>query len=103
MELALNLGMPAERLAREMTEREFQDWYRFAREHVLPFRRVELYLAQVSWAVARFMGGNKNAKISDFMIEFGQREPEPETDGDDDDLDAAKAAFAFAPRKKRSE
>lgn len=98
MELALYLGGgPAERLAREMSEREFRQWGRYAREHVLPSRRVEIYLAQIAWAVARFLGGNDDATIEDFLIDFGAKPPDAAPD-----VEAAKAAFAFAPRKKKS-
>lgn len=95
MELALNLGGPADRLAREMSEREFRQWTSYAREHVLPSRRVEVYLAQIAWAVARFMGGNENATVEDFMLDFGTRRLDEEVD-----LDALKASIGFSPRKK---
>lgn len=99
MELALHLGGPAERLAREMTELEFQDWGRYSRQHLLPFRRLEVYLAQVAWAVARYMGGNAQVPLSEFLIEFGERQDD-DFDGEEVDLDALKASVQFSPRKK---
>lgn len=96
MELALNLGIPADRLEREMTHRELRQWARYVRDKPLPSRRVEIYLAQIAWAIAYFIGGNAEATRADFLIDFG---PEPEAAPPD--VDAAKAAFGFSPRKKK--
>lgn len=96
MQLAMNLGMPADRLEREMTHRELRQWARYVRDHLLPFRRLEIYLAQIALGVAR-LGGNDTATLHDFMIDFG---PERAEVVREPDAQAARAAFAFNPRKK---
>lgn len=93
MDLALELGMPYERMAQEMTERELRQWVKYARKRSLPSQRYETYLAQVAWAVAVTMGGAE-AKLDDFIIDF-DLSPEPI----EVDPEAVKAAFGFAPRK----
>lgn len=94
MQLALALGMSADRLEREMTHRELRQWVTFARNNVMPFRRLEIYMQQIALTVAQAVGGNADLTVDDFRIDFG---PEHEQDPD---LDASKAAFGFSPRKK---
>lgn len=95
MQLALALGMPADRLEREMTHRELRQWTQYVRSHLLPPRRAEIMLAQVCMLIAK-LGGNDTATIDDYLIDFG---PEPEAP--EPDLEATKVAFAFSPRKKK--
>lgn len=95
MDLALEMGVPYERLAEEMTEREFRQWVKYAKTKGLPARRNEVYMAQVSWVLARVMGGNDSAKLEDFMFDFEDESQEGEVD-----LEAAKEAFGFAPRAR---
>lgn len=82
-----------EPLARTMTEREFCDWQRYAARRMLPWRRIELQLAQLSQIVAASMGGVKNAKLSDYLFD-----PEDETGLATAEEEAA--FFDFRPRKK---
>lgn len=98
MDLAMNLGMPADRLEREMTHRELRQWARRVRSNPLPSRRVEIYLAQIACTIARVMGGSAEATIADYLIDFGpEREQTTEPDPE-----ATKAAFGFSPRKKKT-
>lgn len=97
MQLALALGMTADRLEREMTHRELRQWVRYAREHAMPFRRLEFYMAQIALWVSRVATGNENGTVDDFMIDFGP----VRNDDAPPDVDAAKAAFGFAPRKRK--
>lgn len=96
MQLALSLGMTADRLEREMTHRELRQWTRFARDHVMPFRRLEIYMQQICLHIATAFGGNEGATLDDFVIEFG-----PEREGPEPDVEEVKAAFGFSPRKPK--
>lgn len=97
MDLALEMGMPYERLAEEMTEREFRLWVKYEKTEKLPAHRLEIYLAQISWAIARVMGGNEAARLDDFLFDFGAEEPQDT----EVDLEATKEAFGFAPRVRK--
>lgn len=93
MDLALELGMPYERMAQEMTERELRQWVKYARKRSLPSERIERYLAQVAWAIAVTMGGAE-VGIDDFLLDFDLSPAPIEVDPE-----AVKAAFGFSPRK----
>lgn len=96
MDLALELGVPAEQLAAQMSEREFVWWAKRAQRQWLPSRRIEWMLAQVAHMIAVTMGGAKDVSVSDYMLRL---EPEDEADAPAD-VDAARAFFAFNPIKK---
>ena len=99
MDLAAHLGGSVESLARSMTEDELQRWAVYSTRHALPFRRLELLLAQLCMIVARTMGGVKDAKVADFML----KEPEDEElPTNVTRLEAARKAFGFAPRKRKA-
>lgn len=99
MDLAAQLGVTADGLARTMTETEFVEWQHYANKRMLPQRRLELYLAQIAMLIAAHMGGVKNAKLSDYMFD-------PSSDDIDDDgtgeasVEEAAAFFGFNPRNK---
>ena len=93
MDLALALGMTVQTLEQEMSAVEFGLWQRYAAERMLPWRRMELYLAQVAQIIARTVGGNKEAMLSDFVFDSMGEEPE----------ENAAAAFGFSPRKKKEQ
>jgi len=71
---------------------EFTLWQRYAARRMLPWRRMELYLAQVSLTAAKAMGGAKEATLADFLLD------PPEDEEEQGDADDAQAFFAFAPR-----
>lgn len=98
MQLALHLGMPHEAMLRSMTEAELHRWILFARRHGLPFRRIELMLAQLSMIVAKTMGGAKNAKTADFML----IEPDDVLPENLTRVEAVRRAVGFNPRKKKA-
>lgn len=98
MELALALGMTVDQISASMTERELKSWRNYFSRYPMPLHRIELYLAQVAWSVARFMGGNADATLSDFIIEFGRTD----APAAEDDLQSAIAHFDFKPRPKKS-
>lgn len=98
MQLALQLGMTAEGLERSMTEAELNRWARYLSRHPMPQRRIELMLAQVCALIARTMGGSKNAKVADFLLQ----EPEEELPPNVTRLEIARQAFAFNPRRKKA-
>lgn len=100
MDLALELGVPAEGLARVMTDREFRSWHTYAAKRLLPTRRLEFYLAQVAQMIAITMGGAKDAKLSDYLIELVP-EAEPVGTAEVVDLDKLREEFKFNPRKRK--
>jgi hypothetical protein len=100
MELALEMGMPFEQLKRVMTERELQAWSRYTHANLMPSRRLELYMAQLTCWVVRMLG-NKNANIEDFIIELAV-DDQPEKEAVVIDLEAARDAFQFKPKFVRS-
>ncbi len=91
-DLALECGVPAETLAKQMSERELRAWTRRAATHGLPTRRLEWLLAQVAFVIAR-VNGAKDVNIKDFMLKAANQGPSV--------LEAAKVAFGFKPRKKK--
>lgn len=97
MELALEIGVPFESLAGQMTEREFLGWQHYARTKMLPTRRMELYLAQIAYWVARTMGGVKDRTVSDYILSATTDE---EVD-QGDDLESAVKVFQFDPKYRR--
>lgn len=100
MDLSLQLGRPVEALAREMTERELQLWVRYARERMLPARRIELYLAQLSFICAKGLGvASANATVEDYLFD-GPADPEGDDDNEGDDLEQLMEAFDFRPSRK---
>lgn len=98
MDMALALGQPAELLARTMTERELRRWHTYALKRALPTRRLEFYLAQIAQMIAITMGGAKEAKITDYLIEL-ESDDQPPPLNDEDVVASARRAFGFNPRK----
>lgn len=93
MDLALHLGSPAGVLARTMTEAEFGDWQSYASTRMLPWRRVEMYLAQIALLIARTMGGHEGNDIRAFMFDAAD---EPQESAEDQAA-AAREFFGFSP------
>lgn len=77
-----------------MTEGEFHDWQVYAARRMLPQRRIELYLAQIAFHVAR-MNGSQSTSIADFLFDPEDSEPECEATADE-----AAAFFDFQPSRK---
>ena len=100
MDLALALGQPVGLLANSMSEREFVRWQHYAAKRMLPWRRMECYLAQIAQIIARTMGGTTEVALSDFLFEA--REAEVELD-EEDYLEMAKLEFGFKPRNTSKE
>lgn len=94
MDLALEFGMPVSMLSKVLKERELKQWAAYSRKYILPTRRRDLYLAQVSMILAK-VNGAKDVSLEDFMFD-----PPPEIDPVHQ-LKAAIEAFGFKPRKKR--
>lgn len=63
----------------------------YAARHMLPTRRLSLYLAQVAMVTAK-SAGNKDLTLTDFL--FSPVEDDPE-----DDLEAAIEYFDFNPQQ----
>lgn len=73
--MALELGFTPGRLRRTLTEREFYDFTRYARDRGgLPQQRIELMLARIAMLIDVGMCGNKNAKLSDYLPEGERRD-----------------------------
>jgi hypothetical protein len=86
MDLALARSCSIRELEATTTERELRLWDLYDRQRLLPHRRTEMHLAQISLQVALSRGA-KNLKLEDFLFKVRNQ-------------DAAKA-FGFKPRKKR--
>lgn len=97
MDLALELGMPYEELASTMTEREFIRWQVYMGRRMLPTRRFEIYMAQLTFHVARAWGGAEGKKITDYFLFEEQAEPELT---EEEQLEEAIKAFNFSPRPR---
>lgn len=93
MDLSLHLGTPVETLARAMTEREFIRWQWYAEKKMLPWRRMELFMAQLAMFMDR-MNGAQNKTLRDYLFD-----PVDDTEPDDD-LEAAVNYFDFKPQRK---
>jgi hypothetical protein len=98
-ELALALGGTVEELEDRMSGVEYGLWVRYAEQRILPWRRMEFYLAQLARLIAATMGGQTDATTRDFLFDRAEDEPED----DDDEEDAAAKFFGFAPRKRQQE
>lgn len=92
-DLALALGMTVADVESRMTAREFDLWQRYAIRRMLPWRRMELLLAQIARMVGITMGGVSNeTPLTEFLFEG--------VDDEDDEDMTAEEFFGFAPRKK---
>lgn len=100
MELALEMGMPFELLSRVMTERELRRWDQFRLQKAFPTQRVVLQLASIAQHIAGTMGGAKNPKLGDYVIQF----EDPTLDVEDEAeviVAEARLAFGYNPRRKK--
>jgi len=97
MDLALHLGSTVGGLSKVMTERELGDWAEYARTNLLPMRRIEWALAQIALLIATTMGGAKDMKITDFMLDTSEAD-EP-ADDPEEVAAQARAFFGFNPTK----
>jgi predicted GNAT superfamily acetyltransferase len=103
MDLALELGWPVGLLSRVLTERELAKWLAYSQKRKLPQMRIELYLAQLSFLIASAFGGKRDAKLSDYILDFESR-PSSATPDDDEDADVEElhAVLQFKPRVKKN-
>jgi hypothetical protein len=78
-----------------MTEGEFADWQTYAAHRMLPFRRLQMQLAQVALVIAQ-VNGAKDLRLKDFLFD-----PEPEL-GAAEEMTADEEAdfFDFRPVNK---
>jgi len=97
MELALHLGMTVQELTDSMLESELNQWANYARRTPLPFKRMEIMLAQVCLVMAKTMGGAKQVGVTDFMLAIPEDMPANVTR-----IEAARKAFGFNPRKPKA-
>jgi hypothetical protein len=75
-----------------MTERELQEWDVYRQRNMLPSRRLELLLAQVSLMIAKTMGGAKDAKLADYLFDPEPFEGQAVVDEEDDAASVADFA-----------
>jgi len=85
MDLALHLGGTVAELEAKMSSVEFFLWQKYAARRMLPWRRMELYMAQLARLIAATLGGDKESTLSDYLFD-----PVEETDDPGE-------AFGFAP------
>lgn len=98
MELALHLGMTVQQLTDSMLESELNQWANYARRSPLPFKRMEIMLAQVCLLIAKTMGGAKQVGVMDFMLAL----PDEDLPDNVTRIEAARKAFGFNPRKPKA-
>jgi hypothetical protein len=81
-----------------MTNRSFVRYQAYAERHMLPFRRLELYLAQVAMMVVSAAGA-QNITLSDFVFDPDEDE---QVDGPSEAVEPeeAEAFFNFNPRNR---
>ena len=89
MDLAQSLGCTVDELSRRMTVAEFNLWLRYSAYKGLPWRRVELQLAQISLMVGRGLGAlPAETALGDLLIDppppGDATEPEDEDEYGDD-------------------
>jgi hypothetical protein len=97
--LSLQLGIPEEELAARLTNRSFERYRHYAARHLLPTRRIQLQLAQLTMWTA-MVAGHKDGKVGDFLI--GPTDEEEQEQGEQD-LDVMRAEFGFKPIQKKTE
>lgn len=74
--------------------RDFVLLQQYAAKRLLPSHRLAVQMAQVSMFIAQTMGGAKNVKLSDFLLQV--------PDESDAEEDEAAAFFDFKPTMTRS-
>jgi hypothetical protein len=82
-------------LAAEMPMRDFVLLQHYAAKRLLPSHRLAVQMAQVAMLIAQTMGGAKNVKLSDFLLQAPD-------DSDDGPEDEAAEFFDFKPIMTRS-
>jgi hypothetical protein len=92
MDLALHLGKTVGQVEREMSGVELGLWYLYANDRMLPWRRMEMHLAQIAMHVSG-LAGAADKTLSDFLFDPPER-------GIEED---AKAFFGFSPRNVRKD
>ncbi len=97
MDLALECGSPQlEELGRELSEREFYAWSKYAEQRGgLPMRRIETLLARMAYAFDVGFLGKKNARLSDYL--YTDRERNDEMAEEVEGLFAAGGAVVKGP------
>ena len=83
---------------RGMTQRDLALYARYEARRMLPGRRLELYLAQVSKVLMR-VNGAKDAQLEHFLFDPAP-DPQPQAEGLKPDAEAAAEALNFRPRKR---
>jgi hypothetical protein len=93
--LSLELGIPEEELAARLTNRSFRRYQHYAARHMLPTRRIQMQIAQLTmWSA---LAAGKEGSISDYLFEPRDEEPQ------EADPEQARAFFGFNPVQKRTE
>lgn len=76
-----------------MTEAELGMFADYSRKRFMPHRRVEIMLARLCMYMDAYMGGRKNAKLADYLLD-AKVEDFDEIGDNEDEL---KAYFGFNP------
>lgn len=76
MELALALGKTVAQLEQEMPVAEFEQWYLYRHAKLLPLRRIEYYMAQLTLHVSLLarMWGGPELNFQDFLFDVKVQE-----------------------------
>lgn len=93
IDLSFEYGMLPGDLARRLPEADFTLLQVYAAKKMLPSRRIEMYLAQLTSVLAQVNGGE--CTTSDFLLD-----PEEESTVESVSAEEAQQAFGFSPYKK---
>jgi hypothetical protein len=96
MDLALALGRTVEELEDSLSDAEWNLWLRYSGRKGLPFRRLEMHLAQIALTAGIYAGQVRpETPLQTFLIDPPQLEDEDaeeledeEREGEEDDDDA---------------
>lgn len=92
IDLSFELGVPIHELAHRMPEADFTLYQVYASKRMLPMRRIEMHLAQLTAVLAQVNG--KDRTTADFLFDLQNSSEEPAT------ADQAQQFFGFSPHVK---
>jgi hypothetical protein len=68
MDLSAEFGIPVGQLRRQMKEREFYDWARYARQRGgTPLQRIEILLARIAAGIDAGLLGKKGVRLDQYL------------------------------------
>ena len=93
IDLSFEFGKLPNELAAEMPEADLHMMHLYSQRRLLPQRRLEIMLARLCMYMDAYMGGAKNVKVSDYLLDYVEEE---EMSGEE-----VAEYFGFNPINKR--